>query len=52
MVVTLITTKLLDFVHRPDFYKPENNVSETDPVSETVCFLVCRNPDDGQSPEA
>jgi hypothetical protein len=28
--VTLITTKLLDFVHRP----------------------VCRNPDDGQSPEA
>jgi hypothetical protein len=24
MVVTLITTKLLDFVHRPDFYKPEN----------------------------
>jgi hypothetical protein len=23
--VRLITTKLLDFVHRPDFYKPENN---------------------------
>jgi hypothetical protein len=22
--LTLITTKLLDFVHRPDFYKPEN----------------------------
>jgi hypothetical protein len=22
--VTLITTKLLDFVHRPDFYKPES----------------------------
>jgi hypothetical protein len=21
---TLITTKLLDFVHRPDFHKPEN----------------------------
>jgi hypothetical protein len=21
---SLITTKLLDFVHRPDFYKPEN----------------------------
>jgi hypothetical protein len=24
MDVILITTKLLDFVHRPDFYKPEN----------------------------
>jgi hypothetical protein len=22
--LTLITTKLLDFVHCPDFYKPEN----------------------------
>jgi hypothetical protein len=22
--VSIITTKLLDFVHRPDFYKPEN----------------------------
>jgi hypothetical protein len=93
-----ITAKLLDFVHRPDFYKPENTTfrklelfpssgeggaptlqknqklsfpqampeqkkvnhwklfprlkTETDPVSETLCFLVCRNPDDGQSPEA
>jgi hypothetical protein len=25
--------------------------TETDPVSETL-FSVCRNPDDGQSPEA
>jgi hypothetical protein len=82
----LITTKLLDFVHRPDFHKPENTMfrkldlfpssgeggegrqllykknqrlappprlrMETDPVSETLCFLVCGNPDDGQNPEA
>jgi hypothetical protein len=26
-------------------------LAETDPVSETLCFLVCGNPDDGQSPE-
>jgi hypothetical protein len=25
--------------------------TETDPVSETLCFLVYRIPDDGQSPE-
>jgi hypothetical protein len=25
---------------------------ETDPVSETLCFLVFRIPDDGPSPEA
>jgi hypothetical protein len=63
--VTLITTKLLDFVHRPDFYKektqrfgnwiacgkasfrffcrvgaPSHRLkTETDPVSETLCFL-------------
>jgi hypothetical protein len=91
-----ITAKLLDFVHRPDFHKPENTTfrkldlfsssgegghllyrktkslpflrrcqdkqsrcppplrlrKETDPVSETLGFLVCGNPDDGQSPEA
>jgi hypothetical protein len=97
--IAFITTKLLDFVHRPDFYKPENttfrkldlfpssgeggattlqkkqklafpqampeqkkvnhwkqgdykHLTETDPVSERLCFLVCRNPDDGKSPEA
>jgi hypothetical protein len=26
----------------------KRNVSETDPVSETFCFLVSRIPDDGQ----
>jgi hypothetical protein len=25
--------------------------TETDPVSETLCFLVSRIPDDGQSPK-
>jgi hypothetical protein len=28
----------------------KNDVSETDPVSETSCFLVSRIPDDGKSP--
>jgi hypothetical protein len=55
--VTLITTKLLDFVHRPDFFcsgiacgkasfwffcrvgAPAHLKTETDPVSETLCFL-------------
>jgi hypothetical protein len=29
----------------------KHNVSETDPESETLCFLVSRTPDDGQSPK-
>jgi hypothetical protein len=29
----------------------EHNVSETGSVSETLCFLVSRIPDDGQSPK-
>jgi hypothetical protein len=50
--VRLITTKLLDFVRRPDFYKPENKRFGNWICFRNVCFLVCRNPDDGQSPEA
>jgi hypothetical protein len=38
---TLQETKILPYHLR----------TETDPVSETLCFLVCGNPDDGQSPE-
>jgi hypothetical protein len=34
------------------FPLPPRLKTETDPVSETLCFLFCRNPDDGQSPEA
>jgi hypothetical protein len=78
----LITIKLLDFVHRPDFYKPENTTfrkldlfpssgegggASTLQKNQKLAFpqampeqkkwkgklfLVCRNPDDGQSPEA
>jgi hypothetical protein len=29
----------------------QHSVSETDPVSEMLCFLVFRIPNDGQSPE-
>jgi hypothetical protein len=80
-----ITTKLLDFVHRPDFYKQktqrfgnwicfrlqagEGTYSTEKPKAclstgdartkernrssfRNVVFSVCRNPDDGQSPEA
>jgi hypothetical protein len=29
----------------------KHTVLETDPVSETLCFLASRIPDDGQSPK-
>jgi hypothetical protein len=80
----LITTKLLEFVHRPDFYKqktqrfgnwiwhrqniacgeasfwffcrvgaPPSSPEDGNRSSfRNVMFSVCRNPDDGQSPEA
>jgi hypothetical protein len=38
--VTLINTGFLDFVHRPEFYNFYNLRTETDPVSEMLCFLV------------
>jgi hypothetical protein len=43
----LITIKLLDYAHRPDFYK-----QKTQSFGKWIVFCVCRNPDDGQSPEA
>jgi hypothetical protein len=48
----LITTKLLDFVHRPDFYKQKTQRFGNWICFRNVVFSVCRNPDDGQSPEA
>jgi hypothetical protein len=60
-----ITTKLLDFVHRPDFYKPENTMfrkqdlfpssgeggAPTLQKNQKLAFPQAM-PDDGQSPEA
>jgi hypothetical protein len=46
LLLVFITIKLLDFVHRPDLFfcrvgpPPPRLKTETDPVSETLCFLV------------
>jgi hypothetical protein len=47
-----VTIKLLDFVHRPDFYKQKTQHFGNWICFRNVVFSVCRNPDDGQSPEA
>jgi hypothetical protein len=44
--------KLLDFVHRPDFYKQKTQRFGNRSSFRNVVFSDCRNPDDGQSPEA
>jgi hypothetical protein len=31
---------------------PPHLITEIDPISEKLCFLVFRIPDDGQSPES
>jgi hypothetical protein len=49
--IVLITTKRLDFVHRPDFYNQKKRFGHWI-CFRNVVFSVCRNPDDGQSPEA
>jgi hypothetical protein len=38
-MVTLITTKLLDFVHRPDFYKPEKTTFRKQSQFPKRCFF-------------
>jgi hypothetical protein len=41
----------MGFVHRPKLVNTRKlNVSETAPISETLCFLGFRILDDGQSP--
>jgi hypothetical protein len=47
-----ITIKLLDFVHRPDFYKQKTQRFGNRSSFRNVVFSVCRIPDDGQSAEA
>jgi hypothetical protein len=54
-----ITTKLLDFVHRPDFYKPENTTfrkldlfPSSGKGGRGTYSTEKQNQDDGQIPEA
>jgi hypothetical protein len=60
LYITREITEFLDFVHRPEFkYQKTRHVGnyicflriETDPVSETLCFILFIIPDDEQSPE-
>jgi hypothetical protein len=39
------------FIVRNSTYKKTQRRTETDPVSEMLCFLVFRIPEDGESPE-
>jgi endonuclease III-like uncharacterized protein len=51
-VQSINTTKLLDFVHRPDFYKQKTQRFGNWICFRNAVFSVCRNPDDGQGPKA
>jgi hypothetical protein len=50
MCITHRIIEFLDFIHRPTEFPPHLR-TETDPISETLCFLVSRILDDGQSPK-
>jgi hypothetical protein len=48
----LYLSELLGFCPSSKFLNTrKHNISQTDPVSETMCFLVFRIKGDGQSPE-
>jgi hypothetical protein len=44
-------TYFVGSLRRANLTLSHNLMTDTDPAAETVCFLVGRIPDDGQSPE-